>query len=101
MRKTVFAALEIRDEADILRGLDRSELEAPFFQGQRARAAAPPDVSSRLRLTAQAEADAHRQSAGAHAQHDHAGVASATALAARARRMNPSRMTGQRGSTGS
>ena len=31
------------------------------LQGERARAAAPPDVSSQLRLTAQAEADAHRQ----------------------------------------
>ena len=82
MRTAVFAALEIRDEAEILRGLDRGELEARVLQGQRARAAAPPDVSSRLRLTAQAEADAHRQSADAHAQRDHAGAASAAALAA-------------------
>ena len=58
MRKAVFAALEIRDEADIIRGLDRGELEARALQGQRARAAAPPDVSRQLRLTAQAEADA-------------------------------------------
>ncbi len=82
MRKTVFAALEIRDEADIIRGLDRGELEARALQGQRVRAAAPPDVSSQLRLTAQAEADAHQQSADAHAQHDPTGAASATALAA-------------------
>ena len=82
MRKTVFAALEIRDEADIIRGLDRGELEARALQGQRARAAAPPDVSSQLRLTAQAEADALQQSADAHTQHDHTGAASATALAA-------------------
>ena len=82
MRKAVFAALEIRDEADMLRGLDRGELEARALQGERARAAAPPDVSSQLRLTAQAEADAHRQSADAQAQHDHTGAASATALAA-------------------
>ena len=82
MRKAVFTALEIRDEADIIRGLDRGELEARALQGQRARAAAPPDVSSQLRLTAQAEADALQQSADAHAQHDHTGAASATALAA-------------------
>ena len=82
MRKAVFAALEIRDEADIIRGLDRGELEARALQGQRARAAAPPDVSSQLRLTAQAEADAHQQAADARTQHDHTGAASATALAA-------------------
>jgi hypothetical protein len=83
MRKAVFAALEIRDEADILRGLDRGELEARVLQGERARAAAPPYVSSQLRLTAQAEADALQQSADAETQHDHSGAASATALAAR------------------
>jgi len=81
-RKAVFAALEIRDEADIIRGLDRGELEARALQGERARAAAPPDVSSQLRLTAQAEAEAHQQAADAYTQHDHTGVASATALAA-------------------
>ena len=82
MRKAVFATLEIRDEADILHGIDRGELEARVLQGERARAAAPPDVSSQLRLTAYAEADAHRQSADAHAQHDDAAAASTTALAA-------------------
>jgi hypothetical protein len=82
MRKAVLAALEIRDEADILRGLDRGELEARALHGQRARAAAPPDVSRQLRLTAQAEADAHQQAADAEAQHDHTGAASAMALAA-------------------
>ena len=82
MRKAVFTALEIRDEAEILRGMDRGELEARALQGERARAAAPPDVSRQLRLTAQAEADALQQSADAHTQHDHTGAASATALAA-------------------
>ena len=82
MRKAVLAALEISDEADIIRGLDRGELEARVLQGERARTAAPPDVSSQLRLAAQAEADAHRQSADAHARRDHPGAASATALAA-------------------
>jgi flagellar biosynthesis GTPase FlhF len=82
MRKAVFGALEIREEADVIRGLDRGELEARALQGQRARAAAPPDVSRQLRLTVQAEADAHRQSADGRAEHDQPGAASATALAA-------------------
>ena len=82
MRKTVLAALEIRDEADMLCGLDRGELEARALEGEHVRAAAPPDVSSQLRLTAQAEADALQQSADAEAQHDHPGAANATALAA-------------------
>jgi conjugative relaxase-like TrwC/TraI family protein len=81
VRKAVLAALEIRDEADVLRALD-CELEALALQGQRVRAAAPPDVSSQLRLTAQAEADAHRQAADARVQHDHVGAASASALVA-------------------
>ena len=82
MRKAVLAALEIRDEADIIRGLDRGELEARTLQGRRVRAAAPPDVSRQLRLTAQAEADAHRQAADARTRHNHTSAASATALAA-------------------
>jgi hypothetical protein len=82
MRKAVLVALEIRDEADILRGLDRGELEARALQGQRARAAAPPDVSTRLRLAAQAEADAWQQAADAQTRHDHTAAANATALAA-------------------
>ena len=81
MRKVVLAALEISDEADIIGYLDRGELEARALHGQRARAAAPPDVSSQLRLTAQAEADAHQEAAEAHALHDQPGAASATALA--------------------
>jgi AAA domain len=83
MRKAVLGALEVRDEADILRGLVRGELEARALQGARARAAASPDVSSQLRLTAQAEADARRQAADARTRHDHTGAASAAALAAR------------------
>jgi conjugative relaxase-like TrwC/TraI family protein len=81
MRKTVFAALEIRDEADIIPGLDRGQLEARVRQGERARAAAPPDVSSQLRLTARAEADVLQQSADAQARRDHSVAASAAALA--------------------
>jgi hypothetical protein len=81
-RKAVLAALEIRDEADIIRGLDSSDLEVRTLQGERARAVAPPDVTRQLRLTAQAEADAHQQSADAQTQHDHTAAAGATALAA-------------------
>ena len=82
MRKTVCAALEIRDEADILRHLDRGELEACARQGAHARAAAPPDVGDRLRLTAHAEADARQQAADARTQHDHNAAAGATTPAA-------------------
>jgi hypothetical protein len=82
MRNAVFTDLEIHDEADILRGLDRGELEARMLAGERAQASAPPDVSATLRLTAQAEADALQQSADAQAQHDETGAASAKALAA-------------------
>ena len=81
MRKAVLAALEIRDEAEFMRGLTHGELQARILKGQRIQASAPPDVSRTLRLTAQAEADALRQSADAQAQHDETGMASATALA--------------------
>ena len=83
MRNAVFTALEIRDEVDMLRRLDRGELEARILAGERAQASGPPDVSTTLRLTAQAEADALRQSADAQAQHDETRAASAKALAAR------------------
>jgi len=82
MRKAIFSALEIRDEADIIRGMSRGELEARALQGQRARAAAPVDVSRQLRLIAQAEADAHLQSADAQTRRDHAAAAAASVLAA-------------------
>ena len=81
MRNAVFAALEIRDEAEILRGLHRGELEAQVLAGERAQASAPLDVSGTLRVTAQAEADARRQSADAEVQHDETGAASAKTLA--------------------
>ena len=81
MRKAVFTALEIRDEADVIHGLHRGELEARVLAGQRAQASAPPDVSGTLRLTVQAEADALQQSAHAEVQHDEPGAANATTLA--------------------
>jgi hypothetical protein len=83
LRGATIRALEIRDEADVIRGLPRGELEARGLAGERAQASAPPDVSGRLRLTAHAEADALQQSADAQAQHDETGAASAKALAAR------------------
>jgi hypothetical protein len=58
---------EIRDEADIIRGLDRGELEHEPSRIS-APASGPPDISNQLRLIAQA--DALRQSADAQAQHD-------------------------------
>jgi hypothetical protein len=82
MRNAVFTALAIRDEAAILRGMHRGELEARVLAGERAQASAVPDASSTLRLTAQAEADALQQSADAEAQHNATGAASAKALAA-------------------
>ena len=45
MRQATITALEIRDEAAILRGLNRGELEARVLAGERAQASAPPDVS--------------------------------------------------------
>jgi conjugative relaxase-like TrwC/TraI family protein len=82
LRKVVFAALEIRDEADIISGLHCGELEARVLAGERAKASAPPDVSTTLRLTAQAEADALQQSADAEVKDDESGAASARTLAA-------------------
>ena len=81
MRAATIRALEIRDEADIVCGMTRGELEAQVLEGDRAQASAPPNVSSQLRLTAQAEADALRQSADAQARHDQAGASNSRALA--------------------
>ena len=44
MRNAVFTALEIRDEAEIIRGLHRGELESRILAGERAQTTAPPDV---------------------------------------------------------
>jgi hypothetical protein len=81
MRQTAIRALEIHDEADIIRSLTRGELETRILDADRAQATAPPDVSRQLRLTAQAEADAWQQAADAAIRHDHAQAASAQALA--------------------
>ncbi|HEX5301698.1 MAG TPA: MobF family relaxase [Streptosporangiaceae bacterium] len=81
MRHATIRALEIRDEADIIRALTRGDLEARVLAVERARATAPPDVSRRLRLTTQAEADTWQQAADAATRHDHDQAASAQALA--------------------
>ncbi len=64
-RRATMTALEIRDEAQYLRGLSRAQLEAKVADGDRIMAAAPPDVSDELRRTGQAKADAWGQHADA------------------------------------
>ena len=82
MRLAAIRALEIRDEAAIIRSMSHGELEARILEAERSQVVAPPDVSRQLRLTAQAEADAWQQSADAATCHDHAGSANAKRLAA-------------------
>jgi conjugative relaxase-like TrwC/TraI family protein len=81
MRLAAIRALEISDEADIIRGMTHGELEARTLEAERAQATAPPDVSRQLRLTAQAEADAWQQSADAATRHDQAEAANGKTLA--------------------
>ena len=81
MRQATIRALEIRDEADIIRGLSRGDLEARVLDAERAQTTAPPDVSRQLRLTAQAEADTWQQAADAATRHDHPQAADAQRLA--------------------
>ena len=81
LRQTARRALEIRDEAEIVRRMTYGELEARILDGDRALASAPPDVSRELRLTARAEADAWQQSADAEIRHDQAGSDHAETLA--------------------
>jgi conjugative relaxase-like TrwC/TraI family protein len=81
MRQTTIRTLEICDEADIMRGLTRGELEARVLDAERAQASAPPEVSAQLRLTAQAEADTWQQAADAAIRRDHPQAAGAQALA--------------------
>ena len=44
MRREVIMALEIQDEAEIMRGLTRGDLEARALEGERAMADAPRDA---------------------------------------------------------
>ena len=62
--------------------MSQGELEGRVLDGDRARATAPPDVSSQLRLTSQADADAWQQAADAEAEHDQVQAANARSLAA-------------------
>ena len=80
-RKATMRALEMRDEAEFLRGLTRGQLEARVQEGERAMAAAPPDVSADLRLTGQAKQDAWAQNADAQARGQAAEAAGAEQLA--------------------
>ena len=81
MRQTAIRALEMRDEAEIMRCMTQGQLEACILDGERAQASAPADVSRELRLAAQAEADAWQQSADSEIKHDLAESAGAKALA--------------------
>jgi hypothetical protein len=80
-RKATMRALEIRDEAEFLRGLTRGQLEARIAAGSRAVAAAPRDVSAELRAAGQARADAWAQHADATAAGRDAEAAGAADLA--------------------
>ena len=81
MRQATIRTLEIRDEADIMRGMPQGELEARVLDAERVRATAPPEVSAQLRLTAQAEADTWQQAADAATRRDHYQAADAQMLA--------------------
>ncbi len=81
MQRDTFQALEIVDEQAEIRAMSHGELEARVLDGDRAQAAAPPDLSARLRLTAQAEADAWQQVAAAAPEHDLVQAHNARALA--------------------
>jgi hypothetical protein len=65
MRREAILALEIRDEAEIMRGMMQGELEAQVLEGERAMANAPRDVSVELRAAVQAQQDCWQQSVDA------------------------------------
>jgi hypothetical protein len=81
LRQATIRALEIRDEADIMRGMPQGELEARVLDAERVHATAPPEVSAQLRLTAQAEADTWQQAVDAATRRDHYQAADAQMLA--------------------
>jgi hypothetical protein len=80
-RRATIRALEMRDEAEFLHGLTRGQLEARVAAGERAMAAAPPDVSADLRQTGQARRDAWGQNADAQARGAEQEAANAAQLA--------------------
>ena len=77
-RKAAMRALHVPDPAETLRAMSRGELEAQVAEGDRVMAAAPPDVTGRLRAAGRAQGDAWAQSAAEQA----AGRAQAAADAA-------------------
>ena len=79
MRRSTMKALAIPENPYAT--MTAGELEARIFDGERAQATAPPEVSGQLRITAQAEADAWQQSADASAAHAQPAAAHAHALA--------------------
>jgi hypothetical protein len=81
MRQATIRALEIRDEADFIRGLTCGALEARVRSAERAYACAPPEVSVQLRLTAQAEAESWQQAADAATKGNQAQIADTQRLA--------------------
>jgi conjugative relaxase-like TrwC/TraI family protein len=92
-RRAAMSALEIRDEAEVLAGMSRGELEAAVSEGDHAMGRAPANVGNDLRLTGRAKADAWAQSATARAAGDTAAAADAEELArqldAEAERLEP------------
>jgi hypothetical protein len=74
-------ALEVRDEAAIVRSMTHGELEACILQAERSQARARLDVLRQFRLTAQAEADAWQQSDDAATRHAYDEAANARTLA--------------------
>ncbi len=70
LRAATIRALEIRDEASIIRGLSRGELEARILDGERAQASvaaqraerqASSDYAVRFERETQAEAETYQQ----------------------------------------
>jgi nicotinate-nucleotide--dimethylbenzimidazole phosphoribosyltransferase len=92
-RRSAMSALEIRDEAEVLAGMSRGELEAAVSEGDHAMARSPANVGNDLRTTGRAKADAWAQAATARAAGDAKAAADAEALAgqldAEAERLEP------------
>lgn len=79
MRQAAVRSLEITVEQ--LGELPRGVLEARVLEGRRVMAAAPADVSGRLKAAATAEADARRQAAEREVEHDAEGAGNARQMA--------------------
>ena len=75
MRQATIRALEIRDEADIIRGLTRGELEARVLDAERAQASAPPEVSASCGSPPRPKPTPGSKPPDAATRHDHAQAA--------------------------